>query len=119
MADNTNDGSTVVRSSDGIFYKVPDTELEQYAIAPEDLKSVLSEVAAGSGPGGGPGFDPRGGPKGGPVVINVNLGEVSRGMAPGPPPEGQAAEAGAAVAGYMWGGGGGHCCYRSCYRSCC
>jgi len=112
MADAPQKENSVVRTPDGIFYKIPNDVLKQYAVPPEELKDVLSQVKKGPGPG------PAGGPQrgGGPFVINVNLGEALRGMMPGAPGGGQRQPAAAgAVAGYC---GCGHSCYHSCYSSC-
>ena len=45
----------ILRSSDGRFYDVPDNQLEQYAVPPDQVKGMLG------GQGQGPGPAPSGG----------------------------------------------------------
>lgn len=71
---------TILRSSDGKFYDIPDEEAHKYEVPREKVKELLSKAGGppqgGGGPGGGgPGQQGPQGPQGGqpyaPVVINV------------------------------------------------
>lgn len=68
----------IVRSEDGRFFDVDDTELEKHEIKPEDLPTGSVYARPQGGPQGGPqgpmggGMGPRGG--GGPMQLVINLG---------------------------------------------
>jgi hypothetical protein len=88
----------IVRSEDGRFFDVDDTELDKHEIKPEDLPtgSVYARPQGGPGMGGpgagGPGMGgPRGG-GGGPVQLVINLGGGG-GMGGGAPQMGSGPQA--------------------------
>lgn len=80
----------IVRSEDGRFFDIDDSELEKHVIKPEDLPSQSVYARPQGGPGMGPGGQggpggPRGG--GGPMQLVINLGgpggpQVSQGQGP-------------------------------------
>ena len=54
----------ILRSTDGKFYNIPDENLGEYEMSPDDVKQHVGSGGPGYGPGpGGPGGGP--GPQGG------------------------------------------------------
>jgi len=83
----------VVRSLEGTFYDIPDSELEQYKVPPEQVKGLME--AAGQRPPQSPAQPPGGGVRymgtGGAPQILVQFITQSAGGAPsqGAPAEGE------------------------------
>jgi hypothetical protein len=84
----------VVRSLEGTFYDIPDSELEKYKVPPDQVKGLME--AAGQRPQQNPGPQPGGGGQfrgtGGQPQILVQFITQSTGAAPpaqGPCPEGE------------------------------
>jgi hypothetical protein len=71
---------TILRSIDGTFYDVPDSEAEGFKVPREKVKELLAKAGGpqpgpGAGGPGGAGHAPHGGPPpGAPVVINIFSG---------------------------------------------
>ncbi|MBL8852055.1 MAG: hypothetical protein JNG89_20450 [Planctomycetaceae bacterium] len=108
----------ILKSADGKFYDVPDSQLGSLEIPADQVKQRLTE--AGGAPEGGPGRGPGPRGRGGPapqVLINVYGGARRGGFAQvgGAPAAtaGQACES--EVEPYGHGGHGGHHCHH-CHR---
>lgn len=56
----------ILRSADGKFYDIPDDELSNYEVPPDQVKGLLAASGPGPGAGAGPGPGPR--PQGGGEV---------------------------------------------------
>jgi len=106
----------ILKSADGKFYDVPDSQLETLEIPADQVKQRLTEAGGGEssgGPGRGPGPGKRGpAPQ---VLINVYGSRAGGWAQSAPATAGQACDS--AVEPYGHGHGGHHChhCHR-CHR---
>ena len=108
----------ILKSADGKFYDVPDSQLETLEIPADQVKQRLTE--AGGAPAGGPGRGPGPGGRSGPapqVLINVYGGARRGGISQvGAAPAAMAGQAcDSEVEPYGHGGHGGHNCHH-CHR---
>jgi|GEM_PF-1746127 len=114
----------IVRSQEGHFFEVPDTELSKYAMKQEDIpESAKASPDLTQGTGMGP-MGSGGGQGVSPVQIIVNyMGGMGGGMGGGPQGgEGQAQGAEAGAQGQKQDVGGRYCghwhnCWRNCWRN--
>jgi hypothetical protein len=107
----------ILKSADGKFYDVPDSQLESLEIPADQVKQRLAE-AGGGGPASGPGPGPGPG-RGGraPQVLIQVFGSRAGGFAQTGAPAATAQACESEVEPYHGHGGGHHChhCHR-CHR---
>ena len=86
----------ILRSLEGTFYEIEDSELDKYKVPPEKVKSMMEGVAAmPQGPRGPQGCGPGSGPGGqSPQIIVQFITQGAPAIQGPPPPRPQAAEGG-------------------------